>query len=852
MVTVNAPTPSPTGKSRIIWVIVAFVVLLVVVGAGIWYLKKKGEEAAFSAAQVKEAPRITSIPGVGTSSEEHIKLIKQENLRKAQEAARTGGSAVPTIVTRPGGGVTTTITETLEEKTTAAPPGGCDPKELERARAAGVKVEELRCKGCDGKEMRAAGYTAGALRQGGFTATELRDSGFTATELKGAGFTASDLKESGVLATDLKNAGFTASELRAGGYTAPNLATAGFNAKDLHEAGYSASDLKSAGFSVAELKNAGYSASDLRTAAFNALDLSKAGFPAAELIAAGFSDQELLQSGEITSSQLKSLRATQGQIGQMPKDCNPVALQQAKAQGIKAEAIQKALNCTPASLKNAGYTAAELKIAGLKGPQLRAAGFTASDLRGAGFNATELKLAGFTTEELKNAGFSAGDLFRAGFTPNELLKAGFSLAELRSAGIVAEELKKAGIPPSQARNAGYTTGELIRAEYTPQEIAAPEYAPPKVIPAATVTPPAVVTPPTVTLAPPSIKAPALAPPPPAPEVKVTPLPPVSTPAPIPTAVTHASGLEADSVPLVAPMPDKEQRIEDMIERIRSKQDRRLSQQQRQDVLKAIEGNMASQAGELFASWSPPPGQQYVRAEKDDTADGSTAAASNRGASAAQPGGPITSGPNGDVIKAGTVMFGVLDTGINSDEQSPILATIVQGQLKGGKLLGQFNRVNKKVVITFNVLSLPQYPNSLTINAVAIDPDTARTAVASSVDNHYMLRYGTLFASSFLAGLGEAVLQSGATTVNAPFGESTTQNPSTSAAEKGLIALGNVGNQYSRVLGQNFQRPPTVKVNSGAGIGVLLMSDLSLPAATSTTTPTFANVNCDTPGMPRCP
>jgi len=130
-----------------------------------------------------------------------------------------------------------------------------------------------------------------------------------------------------------------------------------------------------------------------------------------------------------------------------------------------------------------------------------------------------------------------------------------------------------------------------------------------------------------------------------------------------------------------------------------------------------------------------------------------------------------------------------------------------------------------------------------VNAVAIDPDTARTAVASDVNNHYMLRYGTLFASSFISGLASAVAESGSTTVQEPFGTSVTTNPTTSATQKAIIALGNVGTQYASVLGQNFNRVPTVTVNSGAGIGILFMADLTLPTPGS---PPMTNVSSTMP------
>jgi intracellular multiplication protein IcmE len=253
---------------------------------------------------------------------------------------------------------------------------------------------------------------------------------------------------------------------------------------------------------------------------------------------------------------------------------------------------------------------------------------------------------------------------------------------------------------------------------------------------------------------------------------------------------------------------------------------RLSEQQKQELLQQIQVSMASQANDLFSSWNAPPAQQRVVGDESKV-DGATGVAGGAaGTAAGGKGGQAA--VNGQTIKAGTIMFATLDTGINSDEESPILATIVQGKLKGTKLLGQFKRVEKKVVLSFSVMSVPNLSNSLTVNAVAIDPDTARTAVASDVDSHYLLRYGTLFASSFMSGFGQAVSESGATVVDKSSGDTLITNPATSTQEKGMIALGEVGKQFGKQFGSLAHTPPTVKVDAGSGLGILFMADTVVP------------------------
>jgi intracellular multiplication protein IcmE len=154
-----------------------------------------------------------------------------------------------------------------------------------------------------------------------------------------------------------------------------------------------------------------------------------------------------------------------------------------------------------------------------------------------------------------------------------------------------------------------------------------------------------------------------------------------------------------------------------------------------------------------------------------------------------------------------------------------MADIVSGKLRGAKLIGKFTLLKEKVLINFNKLSLPGQPSSIGINAVAIDPDTAKTALADCVDTHAWLRYGTLFASSFLSGLADAISQQGSQTSTGAGGILVTHDPLSVAQTIG-VALGAVGSQYASVLGSNFTRPPTVMVYSGDSIGVLFMQDVN--------------------------
>ena len=603
-------------------------------------------------------------------------------------------------------------------------------------------------------------------------------------------------RESGVTATELRCQACGCPALRAAGYTVGDLRDSGLGADDLHRCGFALNDLMSAGFSATELKKAGFSAADLHNAGFSANQLAAAGFSPSELAAAGYTPNEIKTAmAALAASPLKpgsgacSVAALQKarQNGVSPaalKDqgCDLAAMRAAgftatelKAAGFDAAALKSA-GYSAADLKKAGFTAAQLKAAGVTAAELQQAGYSAADLKNAGFTAADLKAAGFTpaqlkdagysAAELKNAGFTAGDLRTAGYSAADLKQAGYSPAALRDAGYSAAELKQAGFTPAQLKTAGYTPGDLVRAGFSPD---AAGYAPA----------------------------------------------PVATNA---SAQGSTQGLIQSSMPSINGQDPSQE-----VRRMQAAQQLMMSQQQRLDAVQQMQGQMMMQATKLMAGWSNA-GTQTVQRAPDPTpaANGANGANANGAAGANIPTGPV--------IKAGTIMFAVLDSAINSDEaNTPVMATIVSGDLKGAKLLGQFTRVDKRLLLNFNVINVPSFSKSFAANVVAIDPNTARTAMSGYVDNHYLLRYGSLFASSFLSGVAQGIQQQN-TTSNCMGPFCVTTHGSMSPTDYVWMGLGKTGEQYASNMSSNFNRPPTVQIPGGVGMGLLFMSDVTLPEA----------------------
>jgi intracellular multiplication protein IcmE len=747
---------------------------------------------------------------------------------------------------------------------------GCNPAALADLRKRGVSAAAIvRVSGCSLQQLKAAGFTAAELKAAGFTAAELKAAGFTAAELKAAGFSPRDLLNAGFSEDDLKNSGFpadqiasalsdlppgvslqqiasagcqadtlsretqagispefakkishctsadiksagcdllklkklrdigvsakeihnlngcSAAQLKAASFTANNLSDAGFDTNTLNGLGLtplSIADIKAAGCDPVELKKLrekgvtakqihelnGCSAAQLRAAGFSAKDLADAGFSPAELLASGFTPEDLVNASLIPSAVIASGRTA---------NCSVESLKAARAAGVSAKIIKETLGCSAAAMRAAGFTAAELKAAGFTAAQLKAAGFSAAELKAARFSAAELKAAGFSAAELKVAGFSAAELKAAGFSPADLKAVGFTATELKAAGLSPDELKSAGFSAAEMKAAGVTPSELKAVGFNDNQPQALE----------------------------------------------------SQFAGIPSNVQSPFALHPVGGSTQSKIETKE------LQQMMNKQQQQAAQQRYQAQITQKTGVMMSAAKEALQTWKKTSEQVYVIATKSEE---SQSKASAEGSRTIQAG--VQTGPDGmarpvdteNVIKTGDIMFAVMDTSVNTDEPGPILATIVSGRLKGSKLIGSFNLPSNasKIVIMFNTLSIPGKDKTVQISAYAIDPNTARTALSSETNHHYLQRYGALFASSFMSGMSSAIQSANTTVSVGGTGGVTNTTVSTigrSTLDNALIALGEVGKSWSKTAQKDMNRPTTVEVYAGTGLGILFTQDVAL-------------------------
>ena len=177
------------------------------------------------------------------------------------------------------------------------------------------------------------------------------------------------------------------------------------------------------------------------------------------------------------------------------------------------------------------------------------------------------------------------------------------------------------------------------------------------------------------------------------------------------------------------------------------------------------------------------------------------------------------------LKPGDLLYAIMDVGVNSDVPSAVLATVTSGAYRNARLMGGFQRHDERLVLAFNRAVLPS-GETVQLEAYAVDPATSEASVASSVNTHFFSRWGGLVASAFLEGLGSAKRYSGAqSTIYGSGGDTTDQMVwnTYSVEDQAWIAAGKVGEKAGKIFEKGFDRPPTVRLESGAPVGVLVVN-----------------------------
>lgn len=184
-------------------------------------------------------------------------------------------------------------------------------------------------------------------------------------------------------------------------------------------------------------------------------------------------------------------------------------------------------------------------------------------------------------------------------------------------------------------------------------------------------------------------------------------------------------------------------------------------------------------------------------------------------------GVVDAKPLKVVIPAGEVVYSQLLIEANSDIPGPIVGMIVSGPFNGSRVLGKFQRKDEYIVMEFTTL-VGKDGHSIPIEAVAVDPETTLSGMATDVDHRYLQRIVLPAATSFIEGMGNAIAENGSTTVTVNGGDATvSQEENDLDTEQELSkATAEAANKVGEILDDEADVEILVRVKAGTPMGLL--------------------------------
>jgi intracellular multiplication protein IcmE len=230
-------------------------------------------------------------------------------------------------------------------------------------------------------------------------------------------------------------------------------------------------------------------------------------------------------------------------------------------------------------------------------------------------------------------------------------------------------------------------------------------------------------------------------------------------------------------------------------------------------------------GDLVNSWSSRPPQTTVVIQPalvKQGADDPPSAGNRVGAKGADSG--VTS--ERVLVPAGRGIYAHTVVAVDSDTNGPIVLEADTGPISGDRMIGTFSKSgNDRLIVKVETVEHRGTP--LEANGVVIAPDSMETAVASSIDEHYVERFVLPAASAFMSGLGQAVALGNSTSTVSPFGGTTQTFGPLTFKQEALVAGGAAATAVSTALNAETPKGPTVHLAANVSVGVMFLSNLSV-------------------------
>ncbi len=246
-----------------------------------------------------------------------------------------------------------------------------------------------------------------------------------------------------------------------------------------------------------------------------------------------------------------------------------------------------------------------------------------------------------------------------------------------------------------------------------------------------------------------------------------------------------------------------------------------AQQRRQQENDRLAQAMQAQMNALMSAWVPK-GAKVTMVEdvqKTQEAAAAAAAAQNR----APEKGVVEQGAVHTLAMAGDVAYAQVLTQANSDIPGPVLAHILTGKLKGARVLGNFEYTEEYLVVRFTTAVLGNL--EYRIDAVALDPDTTLTGVATDVDNHYFKRIVLPAAGAFISGFASARAQTATSSTTTSGGQVVQDTEEATDEEQVYKGIENAADKIQEVLDKAGDVRPTVTLAANTPVGILFLQSV---------------------------
>lgn len=292
------------------------------------------------------------------------------------------------------------------------------------------------------------------------------------------------------------------------------------------------------------------------------------------------------------------------------------------------------------------------------------------------------------------------------------------------------------------------------------------------------------------------------------------------------------------------IPQQEEKSEDPLHKWRRLQEERverdmreqeaveavtvLDSQQQADALKQMSESMTQQMQSILSKNVENKTFHYVGLLKKQAQSGEGSATNPQGGQPA--GSPSAANSVGEeevereiIIPTGEIEYAQTLIEANSDIQGPVLAQMLTGPLKGSRLIGTFTVAEENYLI-LNFTTAVVDGKDYSITAVALDPDTSLSGMATDVDHRYFRRIVMPAAAAFVTGFATAVAETGRTDVVVSGSDSGTAvvSETEEADEEERVATGvkEASSEVSEMLKDYGEVEPLVIIKAGTPVGVL--------------------------------